>query len=145
MLSWDDYEEDKPVEGLLARSINEPLPEPRQETVRAPAEDVAVTSEAAVVSEQAVAADNLQARSADLAAPVEPVLEREPEPVNRLAGKPSDENPVRTNLAAPIEALEVPGPSVAPMAPEPSAVKQAAAAVAEFEAPLISDSRVTVD
>ncbi len=149
MLSWDDYEDDKPIPVMapsthqgqaeaaeaiearaatpaagLAEPIHEPIPEPAievPEPVEAPAADSAAAPEAA----QPPAAPNA---------------------LNALAGQHSQEDPVRTNLAAPV--MDTSATAAIEPAAE-SAMAEAEASVAELEVPLVNESeeysRVTVD
>jgi ribonucleoside-diphosphate reductase beta chain len=123
MLSWDDYEDDTPASAADA----------------APA-SVEPASETAAREPAAPAAD------------ISPVPEPTPERHLTLAGGPSGEDPVRTNLAAPIEARAteaVPAPQAQLTAAEPDAMREAEVAVAHLDAPTVTDSeaysRVTVD
>jgi len=151
MLSWDDYENEKPIpvsapsaaDGQaiemearaampapsLAEPIHEPIPEPIPEPlIEVPEPVEAVTPEpveAPVVITEPVAA---------------------PDALNALAGQHSQEDPVRTNLATPV------ADTTATAAIEPaseSAMAVAEASVAELDAPMLSESgeysRVTVD
>jgi ribonucleoside-diphosphate reductase beta chain len=116
MLSWDDYDNEKPI------PVTAPPPE-------APA-------------------PQLEARTAEpvpddfLKEPIPPVAE----PNALVTGRPSEEDPVHTNLAAPV-ADALTAASIEPASD--AAMAQAEASVAELDAPMISDSaeysRVTVD
>jgi ribonucleoside-diphosphate reductase beta chain len=85
-----------------------------------------------------------EVEEAPIVAP-EPAPAAESSALDALAGVPSEEDPVRTNLAAPVAA-----PAAAAIEPaEASAMAEAEASVAELDAPMVSDSeeysRVTVD
>ena len=137
MLSWDDYNEETPeaaLEPMLARAS---VPEPAQPPLSEPP---AVAVEAGFPT-PAQAPVEPPAPRAEAVAPRAEALD------STLARQPSGEDPVRTNLAAPIQVSEV--TQVMLDAAEASAQAEAEAAVAELNPPMVSDnaeySRVTVD
>jgi len=148
MLSWDDYDnDDKPLPPMappLETAVAEPAP---------PLSEVESEVESEVAARSVTPAAEMEApivAPEPVAAPAEPtpelVQEQEPRALNALAGQPSQEDPVRTNLAVPV----VDTSESAKIEPaEASAMAEAEASVAELDAPLISDSeeysRVTVD
>jgi len=135
MLSWDDYNEEDPADAIVARGAADPEPA------------IEIQAE---IDHEPPRAESVQAEPA----PVAPVMPEAP-PAASLAGKPSLEDPVRTNLSAPIhlpeaDVPETDVPEAVRLDPaEPSAIADAEAAIAEIEAPMVSDSaehsRVTVD
>ena len=128
MLSWDDYNDDNPLEAtpdaIVARGTESTASSGTPEAALAPA-----TVEAPAESDQAVA---VKPEALATASP--------------LSGSHSGEDPVRANLATPID---VPEPQTTTDQERVATMEQAAAAVAELEAPLVDDageySRVTVD
>ena len=94
MLSWDDYNEEAPeaaLEPMLARAS---VPEPAQPPL----------SEPPAVAVEAVVEAGLPTPTQ---APAEPPAPRAEALDSALARQPSGEDPVRTNLAAPVQVSEV--------------------------------------
>ena len=132
MLSWDDYDNDN--DAFSGKTTGKTTGKGNDK----PAD--ALLARAATEPQPAIELDHkLQ----------EPVL-REPQPqAASLGGAPSTEDPVRTNLQTPIDAPIDLAETVQIEAAEPSALAEAEAAVAELDAPMVTDnaeySRVTVD
>ncbi len=148
MLSWDDYNDDAPEPAIVARGAGtaaaEPAPEPVAPAAVAPA--AAKTPEAAPVEAEASVTTEPAAVAATPAPnPAASAPASAPEPAS-LAGTASTEDPVRTNLDAPID---VPEPAPQATVTREDALAEASASLAELDAPMVSDSaeysRVTVD
>ncbi len=123
MLSWDDYNDEQT-----------PGPVPDAILARGPEAGQPPTEETAAPAPQATPQP-------------EPATEQQPQlPPAAIDGSHSGEDPVRTNLAAPIPVPEAPAVAEQDRA---ATLEQAAAAVAELNPPLLEDSaeysRVTVD
>ncbi len=125
MLSWDDYNDENPIPPLTG-SERVPVAEPVPETIADLPEPVPA---------EPVQAEHVQAETI----PESPALDA-------LAGQHSQEDPVHTNLAVAVPQTIEPA-QIKPA--EPAAMAEAAASVADLEAPMLSDSaeysRVTVD
>jgi ribonucleoside-diphosphate reductase beta chain len=139
MLSWDDYNEDQTPEPIVARSLADPREPPEAAEPQEPPA-AALPMEALSTEERPATAPAVEA-----APEPAPVPDRTPAPSPALAGEHSGEDPVRTNLEVPIDV----GEPTALTPSEPEAMAEAEAAIAELDAPMVSDSaeysRVTVD
>ena len=168
MLSWDDYDDDKPIPVMApsatespamearaatpaaekAPPIHEPIPEPAIE-VPEPVEVLAEPAPAAVVEAPAAVVEApaavVEEPAAFAEAPAAPTPAEETSALGALAGQHSQEDPVRTNLAAPVADAAAP----ARIEATPDAMAEAEASIAELDAPMVTDSseysRVTVD
>ena len=146
MLSWDDYDDEKPI----------PVVAPSASEVEGGA--VAVEARAAVPAPEAFDEEPAPVLPEPVIEVPEPVEALAPEPaqdpapaaeptpaLNALAGEHSQEDPVRTNLAAPV--AEAPAP--ARIEASADAMAEAEASIAELDAPMEEGSgeysRVTVD
>jgi len=151
MLSWDDYDDEKPIPVMAPSATETAAVEARAATPAAEFEEPALEIPEPAIDlpepMEALAPEPVIAPEAPIFAPEPaPAAAEAPSALNALAGRPSAEDPVRTNLEAPVT------DTFAAAAIEPaaeSAMAEAEASVAELDAPLISDSeeysRVTVD
>lgn len=145
MLSWDDYDdEEKPIPVMSPAA--EPAAEVEARAAVPAAEAPAVRSRVEPIEEIGEIEDEIEEEEA-LTATIEvpEPASAEPSALDALSGAHSQEDPVRTNLAAPV--AEAPAPAVIEATAD--AMAEAEASIAELDAPMVSDSeaysRVTVD
>ncbi len=145
MLSWDDYEDEKPIPVMAPSASEAPAVEARAATPTADFAEPAIEVPEPVEAPSAPAAAAEPAITVPEPAAPAPAAAAEPTALDALSGQHSQEDPVRTNLAAPV--ADAPAP--ARIEATADAMAEAEASIAELDAPMVSESgeysRVTVD